>query len=123
MATWVIPARQGSGWAFSHAMVAALVRPSTWARRPPVPAASTNPVCHLSATRTHRRVSGSWAQMGFPRRVSSMPRNLTCGSGAASGAPDTSHEGGVHDGPVHAVVGCGLRHGPALFGDRVPELG
>jgi len=29
MVTWVIPARHGAGCAFSHAMVAALVRPST----------------------------------------------------------------------------------------------
>jgi hypothetical protein len=40
MVTWVIPARHGAGWEFSHAMVAALVRPSTWASRPPVPARS-----------------------------------------------------------------------------------
>src|ERR1035437_8637221 len=66
-------------------MVAALVRPSTWASRPPVPAASTNPVCHLSCTSCHRPVSGSWANTGLPRRVSSIPRTVTGGSGAASG--------------------------------------
>jgi hypothetical protein len=51
-----------------------------------VPAASTNPVCHRSQASTHRFVSGSWDQIGLPRRVSSMPKTLTGGSGAASGA-------------------------------------
>src|SRR5665647_942576 len=67
MATWVIPARQGSGCAFSHLMVAALVRPSTWATRQPVPAASTNPVRHRSAASCLRFVSGSCVQIGLPR--------------------------------------------------------
>jgi hypothetical protein len=48
MVTWVIPARQIAGCAFNHAMVAALVRPSTWASRPLVPAASTG-AWHLEA--------------------------------------------------------------------------
>src|SRR5450631_1714005 len=67
MVTWVIPARQSSGCAFSHPMMAALVRPSTWASRPTVPAASTNPVCHRPLASTQRFVSGSWAQIGSPR--------------------------------------------------------
>jgi hypothetical protein len=56
-----------------------------------------------------------------PRWVSSMPRTPTGGSGAASGA-FTWAANAVDDGPVPAVVGGGLRHGQALFGDRLPEL-
>ena len=104
-------------------MVAALVRSSTRASRPPVPAASTNPVCHRSQASTRRFLCGSRAQIGLPRRVSSIPSTATGCSGAAVGGPDVGRERGVHDGPVHAVVGSGFRDNPALFGDRVPELG
>ena len=45
-------------------MVAALVRSSTWATRPPVPVASMNPVCHRSQASTRRFVCGPWVQIG-----------------------------------------------------------
>jgi hypothetical protein len=64
-------------------MMAALVRSSTRASRPP--AASTNPVCHRSQASTRRFLCGSRAQIGLPRRVSSIPSTATGGSGAASG--------------------------------------
>jgi len=86
MVTCVIPSRHGAGWAASHADTTAADRPSTWARSPPVPAASTNPVCHRSRASTHLPVPTSWVQTGLPRRFSSTPRTLTTGSGAASGA-------------------------------------
>src|SRR5680860_188352 len=104
MVTWLIPARHDAGCAFSQAMVAALVRPSTWASRPPVRVRVLGedwsaPAGLVDAQDLH------WWQWGRQRD------------------PDVLNERVVHDGPVHAVVGCGLGDNSPLFGDRVPELG
>jgi hypothetical protein len=87
MHTWVTPSRHACGWSRSQSATTSAVRPSTCPSRPPVPAASTIPVSHRSATRSATdTVSGSWAQTGLPRRVSSIPSTSTGGSGAASSA-------------------------------------
>ena len=44
-AQWLIPARHNAGCLFGHVIAAALVRPLSWARHPPVPAAAPNPAC------------------------------------------------------------------------------
>src|SRR5665647_1528719 len=77
--TCVMASRHGAGWASNHPDTTAAERPSTCARSPPVPAESTNPVCHRSQVRTHLPVPASRFQTGLPRLVSSMPS--TTGSG------------------------------------------
>jgi len=117
-----MPARQGAGCAFNHAMIAALVRPSTWASRPPVPAASTNPLCHRSQASTTGACPGlgpRWVCRGGSHR-SPEP---SPGAAAPQWYPDVLNERGVHAGPVHAEVGGGFGYNPALFGDHVSELG
>ena len=73
MATWRMLLRQVRGVVASQARTSATVRPSTWPSSPPVPRASTNPVCHRSRASCHLPLSGSCSQRVLPRRVSSMP--------------------------------------------------
>ncbi len=92
--TWVTPARHCSGCSMSQSATVVAVRPLTCASRPPVPAASTIPVCHRSWTIRHRPVSGSLAHTGLPRRVApasgrcpqSIPSTWTAGNGSAAAA-------------------------------------
>lgn len=83
MATYSMLFLQVSGAVASQASTSATVRPSAWPSRPPVPSASTNPVCHRSRVSIHLPVAGSCSQRGRPRRVSSMPSTFTLGSGAS----------------------------------------
>jgi hypothetical protein len=58
-AQWLIPARHNAGCLFGHVIAAALVRPSSRARHPPVPAAAPNPACPRSQTSSQRFESPS----------------------------------------------------------------
>jgi hypothetical protein len=92
-------------------MVAALVRPSTWASRPPV--------AHQHPPPRVRVLGEDWsAAAGLVDA-----QDLYWWQWGRQRGPDALDEGVVRDGPVHAVVGCGLGDDPALLGDRVPELG
>jgi hypothetical protein len=76
----------------------------------------------LPATPTPDPVSGSWAQTGFPRRVSSIPSTFTGSSGAARRTRTCATNAAWTMGPG-AVMCCGLRDASLLLGGSPAELG
>jgi hypothetical protein len=91
-------------------------------RRPPVPWASTNPVCERSHANSHHLGSGVWAQAGLPRRVSSTSSTVTGGYGAGDGAITWATNAlWTMDRPRRS--GLRTRRQPGPVGDCIPQHG
>lgn len=86
----VIPSRHAWGCSKSQSATVAAVRPSACPSRLAVTATATIPISHRSVTNHQRQGTGSGAQIGLPRRVSSTPRTSTGGRSAASWGRDAS---------------------------------
>jgi hypothetical protein len=111
IATVCTPSRQVGVCAASQAPASAAERPSTCPSRPWRPVRSVNPVCQRSVTCSSTPVSGSSANRGRPRRVSSIP-NASTGSGSAANivvaratnAADTTGQDTPRSRPTAAMV-------------------